>query len=385
MNGMVYGVTSTARAYALSMSSGKEIWSTKFSWGSSGNYGSVAAHEGVVILAADAYPRIRNGPGCCGPSDHTVFGINATSGCVLWKYFPDVPVWNYHFTMAGNGTFVFQDLEGRVYRNKIADGTNLWKSGGFVHSWTDGGAIVGPNGIAYAVNNGEGAFNILGTKGPCFWGAQPYCGSLTAYRLTDGKRLWSRNVPAPPNNIPAVGKLHGLSGLSVVQPIGQQCTLGQKHGIYAFNAESGELQWTYELPWVVTRPIINNSGTFGKLATMFLNMAVSNLTGLGGFCAGDFEGIEERKITGIQTLTMPNPWGPPSIDGQGTVYVGSETGHFVALRDTNGDGQIKGDDEVSVFETGAAFVGSSGPAFAPGLMAVASISSMHVWTTDKTA
>merc|ERR1711865_557054 len=84
--------------------------------------------------------------------------------------------------------------------------------------------------------------------------------------------------------------------------------------------------------------------------------------------AGDEEGRADRIANHIRPITLPNPWGQAAIDSEGTVYVGGETGHFLSLRDVNGDGHVDWADsaEVMTFETGAAFVGSSGPAIAPG-------------------
>lgn len=177
-------------------------------------------------------------------------------------------------------------------------------------------------------------------------------GVLSALRLTDGKLLWQQTTRKPPNDVPVVGRLHGQVGYSVVLPVGQQCKQGEQIHVYAYDAETGKLQWSFDGP-----------------------------SQQGKFVAGDAEGAEQRIANGIMAMTKPNPWGQATIDSTGTVFVGGETGHFFSLRDANGDGRVtQGDSaEVSVFETGAAFVGSSGPAIAPGVLAVGAQDSLHVW------
>lgn len=173
-----------------------------------------------------------------------------------------------------------------------------------------------------------------------------------ARRLSDGELLWSRDTVRPPNDLPAVGRLFNKTRLSVVQPVGQQCVPGMRMDVHAFDAETGEMQWTFEGP-ILKTPMV----------------------------AGDLEGYitGARGRTGIQPVTMPNPWGSPSIDADGTVWVGSETGHYFALRDLDGDGRVSGDKEAAMYDMQAAFVGSAGPSFAPGLMAIGSIGSLYVW------
>lgn len=328
---MAFGITSKSRAFALNMQTGKEIWSKIIGTGNDGNYGQVSAHDGVVITATNQ----------TGGSNSVVVGLNEADGSILWTYKPEVSLWNFEVSFPGDGTFVFQDLAGGPHRCMMKDGSLIWKQDGIKDSWTDGQTTVGPNGVVYAVSNYNHGQPIPGYEG---------VGLLRAFRLSDGKLLWNVSTPRPPNDVPVVGQLAGHTGLSVVLPMGQQCTQGEQIDVRAYNAETGELQWTFEGP-----------------------------KQLGPEVAGDLEGIPARAASHIQTMTKPNPWGQAAIDATGIVYVGGETGHFFALRDSNSDGHVFGDNEISVFETGAAFVGSSGPALAPGLLAVGAQDSLHVW------
>jgi len=338
LDGSLFDITSAGRVFALSMETGQELWSTKVASDSDGNYGHVVAHGGIVIAGAEQSEHIdgREKP-CCGSANHKLIGLSAKDGHKIWTYAPEIPVWNFMATFAGDGTFIFQDLEGRAHRCNASDGTLIWKAGGVPGSWTDGAALLGPNGIVYTVSN---FFNAPG----------PAPGQLTAFTFSDGKEIWRRTVENPPNNMPAIGRLAGHEGLSVVQSMGMQCTPGAELTVMAYDAETGERQWVFEGP-----------------------------RQQGPMVAGDAEGMLAREQNKIQIATLPNPWGPPAIDGKGTVYLGSEAGHFFALQDLNGDGRVEGDQEVSDFETRAAFVGSAGPAMAPGILAVGSINQLYVW------
>lgn len=351
--GAVYSLTSKARVFALSMETGKEIWSTVVGSSKSLNFGQAAAHDGVVIVTSKSgqpHPYEFNlflaAQGGSSAADDTITGLSALNGSILWSFTPARPVWNFAASFAGDGTFVFQDLSGTAHRNFVHNGSLIWRAGGNSGSWTDGHSTVGPNGIVYSVANygiGVGILNL---------GAGGAAGVLSAFSLADGKLLWSQKTAKPPNDVPVVGRLHGRSGYSVVIPAGLQTIKGQQIVVYAFDASSGELQWTFQGPSQV-----------------------------GNDVAGDAEGVDARRANGLRDKTAPNPWGQAAIDNNGTVFVGGETGHFFSLRDVDGDGHINAQDinEVSVFETGAAFVGSSGPAIAPGLLAAAAQDRLHVW------
>jgi len=214
----------------------------------------------------------------------------------------------------------------------------VWKAGGVNGTWTDGSAVLGPNDVVYAVNTF--AFGPAGVDAP---------GGLTAYRLSDGHMLWSIKTPRPPNNVPAVGQLVGQTGLSVVQPVGQQCVKGGITDVHAYDAATGEHQWVFNGPTQDTT-----------------------------WQAGEMEGSSARMMAGIRAITLPNPWSAPTV-ANGNVYVGNEMGPLYALRDADGDGHIAGEAEVSRFDTSACFTGSSSPAHAPGLMAAASIDTLYVF------
>merc|ERR1719414_2067065 len=74
--------------------------------------------------------------------------------------------------------------------------------------------MIGPNGIVYTVATQGGTIYCS------MWSI---CrGTLIAYRLEGGEKLWSRDFDMPANIFPAVGRLGPGKGLSVVLPVGQQ-------------------------------------------------------------------------------------------------------------------------------------------------------------------
>mmetsp|Transcript_18136 Transcript_18136/g.51425 ORF Transcript_18136/g.51425 Transcript_18136/m.51425 type:complete len:249 (-) Transcript_18136:40-786(-) len=244
-------------------------------------------------------------------------------------------------SFAGDGTFVFQDYEGRAYRLRASDGVLLWKNGGLVDTWTDGSALLGPNGVVYTVNTRH--MDMAGPDAP---------GDVCAYRLEDGKLLWNATVPRPPNNMPAIGRLAGREGLSVVQPIGQQVRIGAPTDVYALDAETGEVHWVFKGP---------------------------KQRGLLQAGDGNLNAQRQRSMSHVRATTLPNPWSAPSIDSQGTVFIGSEEGPVYSLRDENGDGKVEGAAEVSHYDTKACFSGSSSPAIGHNMMAIASIDALYVF------
>mmetsp|Transcript_103513 Transcript_103513/g.322481 ORF Transcript_103513/g.322481 Transcript_103513/m.322481 type:complete len:471 (-) Transcript_103513:103-1515(-) len=339
MDGFAYCITMRGRAFAVSMETGEELWSTLVAkTGSDGNYGQVAAHDGVIITAAEVSGRIkRKEPSCCGDMNHKVVGLSASDGRVLWRYTPDIPIWNFGASFVGDGTFIYQDLEGRVHRNRASDGSLVWKAGGVSGSWTDGQANLGPNGLAYGVAN---------------YGNPSERGCISAYRVSDGEMLWRHDTHSSPNSVPAVGRLAGSSSLSVVIPIGENDKVGAEIDVLALDAETGAQRWLFR----------------GPKQTVPCGLGDSKV-----------EARDQRARNHISTITLPNSWGCTAIDGSGTAYVGGTTGHFFALRDADGDGAVAGPQEVSVLATPADIIGSSGPALAPGLLAVGNAQSLMVW------
>lgn len=331
--GKVYASDTMGSVRALDMQNGKRVWMTKVSGDIGQDNGFNMVHHGVLFTAAGftaAPPQ--------GNANKYVKALNASSGEILWTYQPDMPVWNFLALFPDDGSLVFQ-------------------AGGLSGTWTDGGAALGPNGLMYAVNNNHPPGPLGGQFGVPDPPTVP--GTLSAYDVSDGSLKWRVTTPRPPNNAPAVGRVYGWDGLSVVVPICQQVFQGATCDVNAYNANTGELRWVFHGP---TQKGLLQAGDLEGFATR-----AAVLNGTGGVPPGP------------RVMCLPNGWSAPTITADGTVFLGNEEGPFFALRDADGDGRVLGEDEVSPFQTKAAFSGSSSPAVAPQMMAIASCDSLFVF------
>mmetsp|Transcript_52071 Transcript_52071/g.163521 ORF Transcript_52071/g.163521 Transcript_52071/m.163521 type:complete len:488 (+) Transcript_52071:93-1556(+) len=336
--GMFFSQTSGCEMFALDMETGDAVWVRTIADKCAGDSGFTMVHDGIVLAASDVPPE---SPDC---AKTRVQARNATNGAHLWDIRPDHPIWSFLPYFTGDGTFVFQDMQGRAYRHRTRDGSLLWKAGGDESSWTDGQALLGSNGIVYAVTR----FAPFGV----YHGDDP--GRLTAYRLEDGQQLWNQSVPRAPNQSPALGRLPGKSGLSIVQPVGSQCVQHAHTDVYAFDAATGEPQWVFRGP-----------AQQGRLQR------------------AEAEGMAERFAAHVRPITLPHPWSETTIDASGVVYIGSEEGGFYALADQDGDGEVKGESEVSMMDTEACFHGDSSVIIAPGLTVTSSTDTLFAFKTPE--
>jgi len=406
----LFGSAHQGLVFAVDLETGGELWRTKVSDEIACDTGFVTSQDGLIVAAADSYWWTHN---------KQVVALNASTGQQVWSFRPDAPVWNFMALYPGDGTVVFQDLEGRAYRLELDSGLQLWKAGGFPGTWTDATLMVGPNGAVYSkstMGSAEWCLNFLLKKHAC-------PGVITAHRLDDGRQMWRRNFSMPTNSFTAVGRVKGVDGLAVVAPIGQQggpplvlvaafvaaaclmlglaaCLLfGSAHALrsrcsgcgrtrswacrgfalgslvllppglltlavvpvheahlYALDAETGETRWRYELPsWRAWHTAGDPEGLVARIG----------------------RGYRNRRIL-PRPLCLPNPFSAPTISADGGVYLGYQDGRMYSVRDSNEDGRIDGDAEVSTFSTGTAF-SASGAAFAPGMMAIANCDGTFVF------
>ncbi|CAE7947857.1 egl-9 [Symbiodinium sp. KB8] len=339
-DGKVFGSDTKGNVVALDMEKGEVVWKTQVAEEIGQDNGFTMANDGVVVAACDWHE-----PGPHGAANHKVQALNASNGSPMWSFEPDSPVWNFLPLFVDNGDFIFQDLTGKAYRLDLRTGAVRWKNGGKDGTWTDGSAAVG-NGMVFTVHNNElPGFDGLSEYNP---------GTLSAFNITDGTLIWKVVTPRPPNNAPAIGKVKNYPGNSVVMPICQQVMEFATCDVQVHDADTGILRWVFHGPMQ-----------------------------MGPVQAGDLEGmaIRQAKLP-ERTMCLPNGWSAPTIDAQGTVFVGNEEGMLFSLRDMDGDGTIFGDEEVSGYDTKAAFSGSSSPAIAPGFLAAASCDSLFVFKVN---
>lgn len=328
--GVVYVSDNNGTMCALSMKTGRTIWSKRFTPALGTDISGVGVHNGIVVTESHGEP---------GGGAYAVIGMDAANGDTLWEFPVEFQLWNFMPMFTGQDTFVFQDKRGGAYHHNLKTGQRVWKTGYDARpssDFTDGLAMLA-DGVVYTVHS----------DGACCRANQP--ANLRAYDASTGTELWKRDFPHPANSQAAVGHLGRGSGvsdrLSVVMPIGAQ-PVGilddYKSSIVALDAKTGEKEWEFAFP-------------------DYIDILV----------AGDRTRHEHG------TLCLPNPYGSPSIDARGTVYTGHFNGYIYAIRDDNGDGVIQ-DSEVSKFDTGAGF-SHGGAALAPGMLAIPSCDGLYVF------
>eukprot|EP00439_Symbiodinium_sp_Y106_P050405 s608_g6.t1 len=229
-----------------------------------------------------------------------VFGLNATTGGILWEYDVDLPTWNFAPLFPGDGSFVFMDFAGGTYRVDLYNGTEIWKTlpADSRQSFSDGGATLGPNQMVYTCSNfGDGTGS----------GLKNSTGIVRAFGLKAGDLIWQRHTDSPCNSWPAVGSLKGVDSLAAVVTPGAFVGLPDLHAsILALNAETGEDIW---------------------------NVVLTGYTGPLPFfqAAGDTEGLLPRLMDGIQPACLPAHFSAPNIDKNGVVYVGRCDGNLYVI------------------------------------------------------
>jgi len=407
-NGGVFQSTMAGELCKFRMDSGERVWCKKYYAHTGADSKYVTSHDGVVVIGTD------NAQQQGGGSKH-VLGISTETGEKLWDFAPDLPTWNNMGMFTHEDTVVLQDWDAKVYCLGLHNGSLLWKNGGNDgRTWTDGGTIIGANGVVYshwARRHQAGA-------------STPFLGGgISAYRLSDGKFLWTREMRHGVYTWPVAGRLHdGDDRWSVVTAAGaippcapwkailgytaQQTAPRAFWGLLVLEAAVFLLSWC-KLPCRKWRAML-----LRLLAVFVVAVAVSvygcysfvsansNFPGeITAFDAetgdvrwhydlppwmrvaarGDEEGWIPRWKTPWRGTCCPASFGSPSVDGDGTVYVGFVSGVFYGIKDRNADGRID-ESEVRTFDAEAAFL-HSGPAFAPGIFAFSTCDSVWAWRT----
>jgi outer membrane protein assembly factor BamB len=309
---VVYGVSNEGYSFAVNRTTGAELWHTYYGSPASSDVGYPSAKDGVFVIAMEA-GSVPNHEGGC----KRIVGVNTTNGETLWDYRPEWPSWNFMPIFLGDGTLIFMDFTGGVYRLGLHNGTEIWHTRahdlnpttnvifgtggvnvyqGMNISFTDGGVTVGA-GMAFTCSNPQNFGGQEGTKG-----------ALRAYGVNDGQLLWERILPQPCNSWPAVGSLGWPEeGPSVVVTPGAFMGTDTMHGgVMAFDAVSGALQWKWQAP------VYQHVG----------NMAM-----------GDVEGQPERLIFDPRhSICLPAHWSAPLITDDGAVLVGRSDGVLYKIR-----------------------------------------------------
>lgn len=346
----VFGSNEDGEAFALDSATGALSWKTKLAAKAGIDAGYPAASDGVFVAGADfgKDPLMSGG-------NAKIFGLDVRNGATLWQFQPEHPAWNFAPLFPGDDTMVFMDFTGGMYRLGLHNGTLLWHRPTLGQSFSDGGAVLGPNGNVYTCSNpgtGHGAENT--------WGL------LRALSIADGSLLWRQLLPQPCNSYPAVGKLGPLQELSVAVTPGSFMGMPELHGsIMTFDAATGAPQWRF------------NAHPF--------NTAFKQ-------AVGDVEGYQERrKYNGDHAICLPAHWSSANIAGDGSVYAARADGYLYGVKGPSNESALDarpvGLDkdftstpgvEVRVHKLGSAVLHGAF-AFAPGTFAIATCDSLYVY------
>jgi len=323
-----------------------------------------------------------------------IFCNNATDGKKLWEVKTQTPVWNFIPMFPGDGNVAFQTENGDSYVVKVSDGSVVWVNsrGGF--GWTDGGTIVGPNGVVYAVH--ADGHVIHGRLTPT------QTSDITAYRASDGKQLWRHQYPTPPNSWPVMAQIGEERRWTVLFPYGGQGAESPIQMAWGRLPSSITPHWVYTLVYSLYLAL----GRWGKYVYQWLFWLKLKYPWPGGVTAfepetgkviwewqapdwwwpevkGDDVGMADRmswvmrgKLYG-QPVCIPNPWSSPTVDADGTAYLGFQDGILYALRERGGKGEVS-----DSFETTAGF-SHPGASMAPGMLAIANCDTLYVFKYES--
>merc|ERR1719277_796150 len=319
---MIVGSTTAGYVFAIAMDSGEELWATWASNDIAGVKGSVAAKDGIVVVATDRCTdrycyRYRNQTNPLTPGNSMVRGLSAADGTPVWEYKTMAPVWNMVPLWGPGGSVLFQDWEGRLYSLDIQTGGLNFKAGGNIGTHTHAAAAYDPgNNIAFAL--GMQHYNVetytmadaIGTDGGKYCNPYPAPGILIncwtwpggsgfirGYNASSGRKIWDRTTPEPPASATTGGLNSPAFHTRLVVTLGFNCRFNSPSQIWAIDPNNGHTRWKRDGPTLWTSQ-----------------------------CAGDREGADIRRAMGGRATCSPNSWSLPVIDAAGDVYVGNQVG-----------------------------------------------------------
>mmetsp|Transcript_113566 Transcript_113566/g.242406 ORF Transcript_113566/g.242406 Transcript_113566/m.242406 type:complete len:483 (-) Transcript_113566:111-1559(-) len=315
----LFAATDDGNAFKLDLSTGEVQWKTQYMPGSSGDAWSVAAEDGIVVMAGNQKDAEMLG------GNEFVVALDAESGSVLWTFKPYALVYNFMPAIIA-GTVVFADCDGAAYRLRLSNGSVLWQTLGNRDgtTMTTGGAIVGPNGMVYVTSNLDGSCQGLGVHG-----------AVRAHDLESGIVRWERSFEQQANAGAALVHLDNGS-LAVLTGIGSNAgfpkPLPSVDGITRYQGDLVALDGaTGATLWAFRPPVWENQATAGSTPT---------------------------------NLCLPDSWSNPAVSqSSGLIYVGWQGGVVYAINATDGS-------EVSKNDLHSGIQGE--PAIAPGMLVVAS-------------
>jgi len=406
MGGALYGFADSTpkdsklggTAYAISLDTGSLLWERKLK-SSCWSNAFVDAHKGIVLIGSGRAEYHAN-------AIASILALNASDGSTLWEFTAEYATWTLAPNFPGDNTFLFMDVGGGVSRVGLDDGKLIWYKPGegddrMTHA--NGGSNLGPGGdILYTCS----VVNKFESEMEGYQGRQR--GLLRAYQVSDGMKLWELDVQIGCVGFPTISP----DGSYGVVPLGfnprmapqaewtDQVPRWVQKVIYKMSEILGltakSVPWSIQ-EWLIKSGYLEPSFPYAYSTPMKTNLLAFNpktgrmmwelrpppyepLASLGDV-EGYFVRLDKGNVSGAHATRdkcQSLPWSVPVLDATGTVYVGHINGQIYAVKDSNNDGLINPGGEVSSFDTSGSFL-HSGPALAPGMMAIASCDTMFVF------
>eukprot|EP00913_Durusdinium_trenchii_P021103 g19831.t1 len=277
-------VTSCHPLSFLPHSSGAEVWSRKVTQMSDSTTDCLLATQGVVVLSAMDPVVSTLAAGRTQRWNHEnnrVLGLSVSDGSVVFKFAPYTTVYNFQASTQHDGSFVFQDVTGAVYRVTL-EGKLVWY----------GGAIDPKSASTAAAVISEG--KVCNVGGGMKEGMSEGKGHLHAYDYVTGRKLWWQELPYEGNQAVAVGQLPGAKGLSLVMGMGKNPGIPW-FMLVAKILPSWMVPWTYPIyaltlryphwfAWPQNRAILAFDAETGDLQPLRLNRFHSECLLCGAAC-----------------------------------------------------------------------------------------------------
>mmetsp|Transcript_41265 Transcript_41265/g.96923 ORF Transcript_41265/g.96923 Transcript_41265/m.96923 type:complete len:493 (-) Transcript_41265:54-1532(-) len=340
-DGSIYHVSGNGTFFSLDSQTGEVLWQSRLGTNTGSDTHSILVTAGVVVAGLESE---------AGNGATVIVAASAADGHEVWRLPLNVTTVFNFLSAAHDGSILFEDVSGSVYRVSALDGSVIWHQPGIVgdaleQQFTTAGVALDMDGNIYAAFN-----HVNGTDTP------PIQGVVRALSFGDGQVLWERRFPLQANAAVAVGNLDGASGgpLAVFVALGSNpempalvpnpdAFLAIDAKAVALNAASGETIWELTLPeWR-------------------------------GPAAGD--------SVLPPHICLPDQFGNPAVDGNGTAYFVRASGRIYALHDDNHDGELSEESgEVSWFDAGDAY--QSAPAISNGMLAVSPCDGLMVFLSN---
>ncbi|HEY6409014.1 MAG TPA: PQQ-binding-like beta-propeller repeat protein [Ktedonobacteraceae bacterium] len=291
VNNVVYFGTDDHNFYAVSVKTGTVLW--KYTTGG----------------AINSSPTVANGVVYFGSDDDNIYALNAKTGSVLWTYMTGGAV--DHSPVIGNGTVYISSEDGNVYALNVTTGVPFWKYALL--------QVMQSSPSLYLVNK---KVYLVGQT------------QVVALSAITGNVSWSQTV------LPGIT----YSSPAVVNGVVYSWSLaGSGSGtLYAFNAQTGALNWSYNSAWFAGSPAIAN----GTLYCYF---------------NGDINAL--NATTGALLWGVPAAWDlytSPAV-ANGVVYFVNNTGSLAAI-DASSGATLWASQSFNTFTTGLTI--ASGQLFA---------------------